>query len=583
VTDEWNQKILEEQIGSVFREAILGISASIIAAVVLVFFMLWQNMTTLWRGSIWVGMILLCHLAGICLTLWYHRSRPRPATLKNLAYAFTVACLLGGSAWGIASVYLVSTHEFAAIILAQAVTVGVCAGAIPAYSPYLPAYLAFLLPASLPFILFNIDTADPLLQAGDILLSLFVIAMVGLGVISNRSFTRLVLLRLQTEKLAGDLDRQRKLAEEANRSKSSFLAAASHDLRQPVHALSLLVGALEARALTAPGRALLAQMTESITAIASLFDALLDISKLDAGVIEVRPQAFRIDPIMRRVVNEYLVEATTKGLVLTMVPTTAVVHSDPVLLERILRNLVSNAVKHTGTGRVLIGCLRAKSHLRLLVLDTGPGIPPEEYNRIFSEFYQINNPERDRTKGLGLGLAIVRRLANLLACPLLFRSRLGRGSSFGILVPRVDKMEGEMATADEPAESLFSTGFLVVIDDESAIRDAMDTLLMSWGHHVITAASGDEALRILTDIHQRPDLIICDYRLRAGENGIDVIMRIRSEYNMTIPSLLISGDTAPERLAEAKASGLLLLHKPIPNGQLRAAINNLLHLGPQDS
>ncbi|MDR2013733.1 MAG: hybrid sensor histidine kinase/response regulator [Rhodanobacter sp.] len=582
MTDEWSQKILEEEIGAIFRGAIVGIGVSTIAALVLAVFMLWGNMTTPWRGSLWTGGTLLCSTMGLWLTRQFHRSPPPPDALKNWAYAFTVICLFGGATWGMASTYLVSTNEFVVVILIHAAVLGVCACAIPAYSTHLPTYLAFLLSANLPFILINFNTTKPLLQLGIVLLGFFVVAMGWLGVISNRSFNRLVLLRLKTEKLANDLDHQRKLAEEASRSKSSFLAAASHDLRQPVHALSLLVGALDTQSLAPPVRALVAQMEESITVIASLFDALLDISKLDAGVIEVRPQAFRIDPIMRRVANEYLAEASAKGLALSMVSTTAAVRSDPVLLERILRNLVSNAVKHTGEGRVLMGCLREKSHLRVLVLDTGPGIPPEEYGRIFTEFYQLNNPERDRTKGLGLGLAIVRRLANLLAYPLLFKSRVGHGSSFGILVPRADSAEEVMAIADESTGPLFTTGFFVVIDDESAIRDAMSTLLMSWGHRVIIAASGDDALKILADIHERPDLIVCDYRLHAGENGIDVIMRIRSEYNIAIPSLLISGDTAPERLAEAKASGLLLLHKPIPNSQLRAAINNLLHLGPQD-
>jgi two-component system, sensor histidine kinase len=209
-------------------------------------------------------------------------------------------------------------------------------------------------------------------------------------------------------------------------------------------------------------------------------------------------------------------------------------------------------------------------------LDTGRGIPPDQHDRIFQEYYQLGNPERDRTKGLGLGLAIVRRLVDLLGCELKVRSRLGRGSRFEVSVPIATEAIQACKQSSGGASGALAHGFIVVIDDELAIRNAMSALLKGWGHDVIVAGSGDDAIDCLSDYARRPDLIICDYRLRDGENGIDVIEQLRSEYNETIPAMLITGDTAPDRLAEAKASSLLLLHKPVSNGKLRAAIANLI-------
>jgi CheY-like chemotaxis protein len=214
--------------------------------------------------------------------------------------------------------------------------------------------------------------------------------------------------------------------------------------------------------------------------------------------------------------------------------------------------------------------------LALQVWDTGCGIPVAQQDRVFQEYYQVDNPERDRTRGLGLGLAIVRRLTELLACKLILRSQPGRGSCFEVTMPLADDAAGVAEPEPEALSGAFSHGLIVVIDDELAIREAMSSLLKGWGHDVITAGSGDDAIRRLSPIAVRPKLVICDYRLRDGENGIEVIERLRSEYNETIPAMLITGDTAPDRLADAQASGLLLLHKPVSNSKLRAAIINLI-------
>ena len=455
-------------------------------------------------------------------------------------------------------------------------TTSVSSGAISAFGPYLPAFFALFVPAILPYAVFNATSPDSARSASCLLLLVLIPGISGLAIIANRGFKQLVKLRIQTEQLATDLQGQKEIAERASAAKTTFLAAASHDLRQPVHALGLFIGALRRVAMPLEGQRLIEQIEESTVAMDGLFSALLDISQLDAGTVEVNRRSFPIGTLLERICRDHAAEATAKGLSLAWAPCTTVVDCDPVLLERILRNLVSNAVRYTDRGRVLVGCRRKGTTISIQVLDTGPGIPPDQRDRIFQEYYQLGNPERDRTKGLGLGLAIVRRLVDLLACEMTLRSQVGRGSCFEVSVPMATGGIPASKDALEAASGAFAHGFVVVIDDELAIRNAMYALLTGWGHETIVVGSGDEAIWQLSSREQRPDLIICDYRLRDGENGIRVIERLRSEYDEAIPAMLITGDTAPDRLAEAKASSLLLLHKPVSNGKLRAAIVHLI-------
>jgi CheY-like chemotaxis protein len=409
-----------------------------------------------------------------------------------------------------------------------------------------------------------------------LLMLVFTPAMGGLGVLANQSFEKLVTLRIRTNQLADDLRRQKEVAEQASLAKSTFLAAASHDLRQPVHALGLFVGALRSVALPAEGIRLVERIEESVVSMDGLFSAILDISRLDAGVIEARAEAFPINPMLNRICDDHASEAEEKSIALICCPSSAIFFTDPTLLERILRNLVSNAVRHTRSGRVVVGCRRSAGKVRVEVWDTGPGIPPQESDRIFQEYFQLRNPERDRAMGLGLGLAIVRRLSVLLDCPIKLRSRLGRGSCFSVEIPiaagpAVSARPNALADTAEAAR-----GLIVVVDDEEAIRDAMYSLLTGWGYEVIAAGSGSEAMHYVARRSESPDLIICDYRLRDDENGINVVEQLRDQCNRAVPAMLITGDTAADRLMEAQASGLLLLHKPVPNGKLRAAVVNLI-------
>jgi signal transduction histidine kinase/CheY-like chemotaxis protein len=570
------QRIAVEQIDALFGFLTLGVWAAALTAVFLTSILFYLGVVDVRTGLAWTSYIVACAASHVALRAAYQRSQPVGERWRFWAFWFTVISFAEGCGWGWAPVGLTTGDRFDADLLVMVSTTTVSAGAVSAFGPYLPAFFALFVPAILPYSVFNVTSPDSARRASCLLLLVLIPGISGLAIIANRAFKQLVKLRIQTEQLAIDLKGQKEIAERASAAKTTFLAAASHDLRQPVHALGLFIGALRRVVIPLEGQRLIEQIEESTVAMDGLFSALLDISQLDAGTVEVHRQSFPIGTLLERICRDHEAEATAKGLSLVWAQSTAVVDCDPVLLERILRNLVANAVRYTNHGRVLLGCRRKGAMISVQVLDTGPGIPPDQRDRVFQEYYQLGNPERDRAKGLGLGLAIVRRLVDLLGCEITLRSRAGHGSCFEVSVPIATGGTETSKDAREASSGALAHGFIVVIDDELAIRNAMSALLEGWGHETVIVGSGDEAIRQLSICEQRPDLIICDYRLRDGENGIAVIERLRSEYNEAIPAMLITGDTAPDRLAEAKASSLLLLHKPVSNGKLRAAIVNLI-------
>ena len=372
---------------------------------------------------------------------------------------------------------------------------------------------------------------------------------------------------------------QKEEAERANLAKSRFLAAATHDLRQPMHALTLFVSALKERIHYPEVSRIVQQIESSVTSMQGMFNALLDISRLDAGVLQAHPKDFYLQALFNRIESDFAPFAQEKGLQLAIVPTRAIVRTDPVLLERILMNLVSNGIRYTGTGGVVLGCRRSKGGLRIEVWDTGAGIPHGRQQDIFHEFVQLNNPERDRNKGLGLGLAIVDRMAKLLGSAVELKSREDKGSVFSIKVARgnAKRVVEDIAPAIPTRRQRLQGALVVFVDDEASILEGMEVLLRDWGCQPIIAASAVGALAALAQAGRGPDIIISDYRLRDLETGIQVINQIREQYGADIPSVLVSGDTAPELLRAAKERGLQILHKPVRPAKLRSLIDHLIN------
>ncbi len=375
-----------------------------------------------------------------------------------------------------------------------------------------------------------------------------------------------------------ELRERKEEAELATLAKSRFLAAASHDLRQPTHALGLFVTRLGQVTHDPQAVALIANMDSAVQAMRDLLDALLDISRLDAGAVPVHLQAFALGDVFDQLHAELALVAVQKGLRLRVRPCRVWVMSDPVQLHRILLNLLSNALRYTKTGSVLLACRVKDGGLRawIEVWDTGIGIEPEHQDAIFREFYQVGNLERERSKGLGLGLNIVQRTARLLEHRLQLSSSPGRGSRFRIEVPLTVPGETKDRRGPMRRESVDDlTGLIVhVIEDDALSRAGLVDLLLSWGVTTIEAADLAGALDQMR-AGTRADLIISDYRLPDNQNGIDTVRRLRLAAQKEIPAFLVSGDTDPELMRSVKEAGLTLMHKPVRPAKLRSLIGRL--------
>ncbi|MCW8835740.1 MAG: PAS domain S-box protein [Rhodospirillales bacterium] len=379
-----------------------------------------------------------------------------------------------------------------------------------------------------------------------------------------------------------ELELAKEAAEQASQVKSRFLAAASHDLRQPLQALALFVGAFEDRVKSSKDRALVEKMRSAMDAMDGLLLSLLDISRLEAGLIRPEHVTVPLDDLFRRLRDEFQPLGESKGLDVRYVSTSAAVETDPSLFETILRNLLHNAVKYTEHGKIVFGCRHRRNIIRVEVHDGGVGIAEDKLPLIFQEFYQIGNESRRREKGLGLGLSIVSQLATLLGAKIEVRSELGRGSVFAVELPVSPET---MNVADRPEkgpEQSPKPARIVIIDDEPSIIEAMTAYLEGWDHEVLAATDShdEDFLKQLEAIgNDGPDLIIADYRLGGGKTGPAAIVELRRIIGRNTPAILLTGDTAADRLREAEESGFPLLHKPIRPEKLRNAIDRVLHRG----
>jgi len=382
----------------------------------------------------------------------------------------------------------------------------------------------------------------------------------------------------------------RDAAELANRAKSAFLAASSHDLRQPIHALGLYVAALRQQALPPAPHEVVERMSRSVAALGSMFDALLDISRMDAGVVAAAPCAWAVDDLLHRLADEFAVTAADKGLRLAVrVDRRAgslAACTDPLLFERVLRNLLANAIKYTERGGVLLSgrlrCGAAGAVWRFQVWDTGAGIPADEFERVFEAFYQVGYPQGHRGAGLGLGLSIVKRLTQLLALQLSMRSQVARGSCFTIDVPATTERPAPAAEAElaTPLRGLS----VAVVEDDPEVRDGMKTLLLHWGCSVSEGADADEVLAQ----HRRQcaaplQAIVADYQLRDRRTGVAEIARLRHAVGAVLPALIVTADSAPERLAQIQTTGLPWLTKPLPAARLRSWLHGAAPRAPMST
>jgi len=455
--------------------------------------------------------------------------------------------------------------------------VGLCAGAVATTAGYRPVFLGYMLPVIVPLVfLWCTDVRHSGNVAVGAIIALFAGVLMTLSSDSFRLFRESFEIRSQQAQLNDRLRTALDRAEAASRAKTRFLAAASHDLRQPIHTLSLFSAALALRPLDEGSRDIARHIEAALENLGAQLDALLDISKLDAGVVYSRPVVLALRPLLARLASDFGPIAQARQLQMSLdAPQDAVVLTDDVLLRRVIANLIDNAIKYTDDGDIILGMRREHGTAVVTIEDTGRGIAQDEQEKVFEEFYQLDNPERNRAKGLGLGLSIVHRLASLLGIRMEMVSRPGLGTCFFMFLPEYAG-QPERSTSPAAGDPGIHARHVLVVDDELDVRQGMQTLLQELGARVTIADGLAQALAATRQ--DPPDVVLSDFRLRAGEDGITLIQAIRSMHP-GLPAILISGDTSPERLREAYQAGIPMLHKPVTRTLLQQAIEDATMIG----
>jgi two-component system, sensor histidine kinase len=495
-------------------------------------------------------------------------------------YVLMVAAV--GICWGFAPFLMLQPDEPLAVASFLMVLALVAAGNVASHSCYLPAVYVFLCLALLPAACRVALFGEAHYVAIALTLLLFFSFLVTYARVQSRGIGEAIRLRHENFGLIDELKAQteqaqtlRAQAEHASLAKSRFFAAASHDLRQPLHALGLFSASLHEMTSEPGKRMVVENILATIESLETLFNELLDLSRLDAAQLRPHLRHIALEGVFEHLRARFAVIAEAKGLTLAMTSTSATVHSDPLLLERLLGNLVANAIQYTQNGTVSVSAHACGSEVMVKVSDTGIGIAQEHRERIFEEFFQIGNAERDRSKGLGLGLAIVRRIADILDYRVSVQSQAGAGSCFSLSVPRGDPRQIEQnAEQLAPALDLLRGKTILVIDDEVCVLQSMRELLSRWGCVALTASAARAAVEIVRT--RVPDIVVADLRLRAGSSGVDAIQHVRDAIGGAVPAVIITGETDVEALMRAHIHGFPILHKPVRPVKLRSVLTQLL-------
>ncbi|MEW6990695.1 hybrid sensor histidine kinase/response regulator [Colwelliaceae bacterium 6441] len=532
----------------------------------------------------WYGLTFIPPLYRAYLSKNYQQVSIRPINYWKNRYligSFTYALV-----WGSLVFFELPLINFYFILF---ILSGYIVVTVSASSVYLPAVTYFVLPvgALISFRCLMLELSSP--EQGWSFTLLIVVFSITVILLSARALNRSIVaglkVRFENIELIESLKEQKaaveaakETAEKANQDKSRFLAAASHDLRQPLHAMSLFLDAIRHCDEKEERLALYRKLDKSVESLGELFNALLDISKIDAQVIDIQPTTFYITDTIKKVVNEFELEANKKNIVISYRASTLKVCSDPLWFERIIRNLVSNAVRYTDSGKILVTCKSRGDKCVVQIWDTGQGIAKDQQETIFQEFTQLHNSQRDRSNGLGLGLAIVQRLCHLLDHQIELKSVMNKGSVFSLTLP----LSTEQVMKDTSSNMAYEVNSLknktvLVIDDEPDVRMAMKAMLAKWGCHVFVADSLAAVFTMLDEQDTLPTLIISDYRLDQEQTGLETLIAINQRYSIEFPAILVTGETETNTIRKINESGYKVLHKPVKPAKLRLTMNSLLN------
>lgn len=558
-------------------------------------------------GAWAAGFALMCLLRLVVVLSF---SRATPVTLadwQRWCWRSNVGTLVAATMWGATGwvFFGIGTGlQQTGLIL---IVYTYCLVGIPILSLQRRLFLAFATLCCLPLVVCIAKVGDAYhwQLAGELVLIFCLTAVLANSY--RQALQRAIDLKLQADRLAallraetGAAQQARREAETANRAKTQFFTAASHDLRQPLHAMGLFAEALRQRVrepARPPGERapagevrrfdadpevahLVNSINESVDALEGLFSELLDITRIDSGGVEVHDQHFTIGDIFRKLRLHFEPGAFEKGLALRLRGGRHAVFADPLLVERILRNLVSNAIRYTDDGTVLVSCRRQGDQVLLQVWDTGVGISESEQARVFEEFYQVpgaSRPDAEQRKGLGLGLAIVQRLARLMHAALTMRSAVGRGTVFTLALPlgKTPRTLAPQPSAKGPLDLTLDGRLVVIVEDEPAVREGLGVLISGWGARVVAFESAAETERwaLASDpTVVRPDLLIVDLRLEEGRTGLDAIRALRGRFGAGVPAIVVTGSTMTSHEREAQDHDFHLLIKPVVPYRLRAMI-----------
>ncbi len=536
---------------------------------------------------LWLGVMLTISMGRLAIVQIFVSQAPGDEDIAWWDGIYLAAVFITGIAWGAAGFLLYPPDNTIYQVALAFVIGGISSSATASLAARQVAVVLAVCPALLiASTRFLFDAADGHIEMG-VLLLLYLAVLMNIGRAMHRQIVDALSLRFENQNLVqslentvSDLETARGVAEQSSRAKTRFLASASHDLRQPVHAMILFVSALARRqADDQQSQELVSKINRSLESVKGLLDSLLDISKLDAGIVHVRQEQMDIRVLVDQVVNEFAGEAEGKGLHLRAAGQSTFVESDLVLLGRVVRNLTANAIRYTEQGGVLVAVRKRGNSARIEIWDTGIGIRAEDKKEIFQEFFQLRTVSADQQGGLGLGLSIVQRTCDLLGCELEVFSEHGRGSRFIVTLPLAPGQAHRVPHSEMNAPDMMvgtHRPHVLLVEDDPLSADAMKGLLESWGYKCALTVNLAGVPEALAGLEQRVDLVVCDYRLGDGETGDIVAAEVRSRTGGAVPVLIVTGDTSPERLLDLRETGFDLLHKPVQPAELRAMVRHLL-------
>ncbi|MBX2838470.1 MAG: hybrid sensor histidine kinase/response regulator [Gammaproteobacteria bacterium] len=542
---------------------------------VIIVALFWGKVDTI-NSVLWCACSTMVYLARILLTVAY-RKRPKDANPYIWGHYFTVTSLISGLLWGLAAFLYNVPNSSSEQIFLIVLIVGTAAGASIISSYWMPGYLCFAIPAvslTCTRLIFQGDTAQITLG---IALFLYLFILIGVARKTRQAGYDVINLRFQNVELIERLEGEKDRAETASRAKTQFLASANHDLRQPVHALSLISYSLKDELVSERGKNLYQQLDHTVGNLNSLLASLLDLSQLDAGALKAELSTVKLRTIAAQIYSEYSSVAAEKNLALRIHTIDASIRTDHTLILRLIGNLLSNAIRYTDNGGILLGFRRRKGQIMVEIWDTGMGIHQDQIDSIFSEFYQIEGSKNSSDSGLGLGLAICQRIAELLDTRIELSSTPGRGSVFRFTVPEVPhQVTLENATHSQKPEALQNTTALVIDDDLMGLN-AVAAVLAQHDVNLLLAQSSERAMEQLDQLDTPLDFILSDFRLAGELNGVELVREIQNRPGFAdVPAMIMTGDTAKEVLSMLDSCNLPVLNKPVSASSLLDGLNSLL-------